>query len=171
MESLDPGTIASMKKRQNATHRYAEILRDLRRRRISYSLNFIFGWDTETRSVFQTTLSFLHEQKVPAAYFNLLTPDKGTAYYDRMLQSDRIIHGDDIGRWPGHRCHIHPTFCGPQELEQEVQNLHRRFYSLPSIFSRLSPPLTKADIASWVINFSQRRVAHDLLESMNFGTY
>jgi len=171
MESLDPATITSMKKRQNPTHRYAEFLRDLRRRRISYSLNFIFGWDNETRSVFETTFSFLQRQKVPAAYFNLLAPDKGTPYYDRMLQSDRIINGDEIGRWPGQPCHVRPTFCSPAELEQEVQNLHRRFYSLSSIFSRLQPPLTKADLASWVINFSQRRIAQNLPQSTNFGTY
>jgi len=171
MESLDPGTIASMKKRQNATHRYAEILRDLRRRGISYSLNFIFGWDTETRSVFQTTLNFLNQHKVPVAHFNVLTPDKGTAYYGRMLQSNRILNGGEIGRWPGRTCHIRPAFCSPEELEHEVQNLYRKFYSLPSIFSRLASPSSKADIASWMLNFSLHRVARSRDGSVNFGTY
>jgi hypothetical protein len=34
-------------------------------------LNFIFGWDTENRSVFQSSLDFLHQRKVPAAYLNI----------------------------------------------------------------------------------------------------
>ena len=54
------------------------MLANLRRRGISYSLNFIFGWDGETESAFPATLKFLQHHKVPAAYFNILTPVKGT---------------------------------------------------------------------------------------------
>ncbi len=171
MESLDPETIASMKKRQNITQKYAEILADLRRRGISYSLNFIFGWDTETRAVFGATRNFLQQLKVPVAYFNVLTPDKGTAYYERMQRSHRILNEADIGRWPGEVCYIQPSFCTPSELEQEVQTLYRDFYSLRSIFSRLTLPLNQASIASWVLNFSQRRMARAMADNLNFGDY
>jgi radical SAM superfamily enzyme YgiQ (UPF0313 family) len=84
MESIDGQTIASMRKGQNKTERYHAVLSDLRWRGISFSLNFIFGWDTETREVFAHTLRFLEDEKVPVAYFNLLTPDKGTSFFDRM---------------------------------------------------------------------------------------
>ncbi len=168
MESLDPETIAGMNKGQNATHKYAEILRDLRRRGISFSLNFIFGWDTDTKAVFTRTRNFLRQEKVPAAYFNVVTPEKGTAYYVRMQASNRILNMADIGRWPGQPCHIRPAFFTPQELEQEVQSIYRDFYSLPSILARLPLPLTEASIASWVLNISQRRVARAL---SNFGNY
>ena len=171
MESIEAKTLASMKKRQNATHRYAEILRDLRRRGISYSLNFILGWDTDTPDVFRATREFLREQKVPVAYFNVLTPDKGTAYYERMLQANRILNPNEIGRWPGQACHILPTFCTPRELELEVQKMYREFYSLPSMLSRLPLGLTQANIASWVLNLSQRRMARSMSENMNFGSY
>lgn len=171
MESLHPETLASMRKRQNAVHKYTEILRDLRRRGISYSLNFIFGWDTETKAVFRRTLDFLQEQKVPVAYFNVLNPDKGTPYYDRMRQANRILDVEDVGRWPGQICHIRPAFCTAQELEQEVQRLYREFYSFHSIFARLPLPLTMASVASWVLNLSQRRMARNMSNNMNFGRY
>jgi hypothetical protein len=100
MESMDADTIANMKKRQNKVHQYQSILTDLRRRGISYSLNFIFGWDTESKAVFRATLDFLREHKVPAAFFNVLTPEKGTAYFERMRQEDRIFDIPEIGRWP-----------------------------------------------------------------------
>ncbi len=168
MESLDPQTIASMRKRQNATDQYSQILRDLRRRGISYSLNFILGWDTETPAVFNTTREFLRRHKVPVAYFNVATPDKGTAFYDRMQRSQRILNADEIGRWPGQFCHIRPSFCSPQELEQQVQRLYQDFYSLPSMFSRLPLPVTEANLASWVLNLTQRRAARTVTE---FGNY
>jgi radical SAM superfamily enzyme YgiQ (UPF0313 family) len=171
IESVDPNTIADMKKRQNKVNQYRTIFTDLRRRGISYSLNFIFGWDTESKAVFRSTLAFLREHKVPAAFFNVLTPEKGTAYFDRMQREDRIFDAREIGRWPRDRCHIRPSYCTPQELEENVQILYREFYSLPSMLARLPPPLSQASIASWVLNFSQRRMARAAAENRNFGTF
>ncbi|HVM49311.1 MAG TPA: B12-binding domain-containing radical SAM protein [Candidatus Acidoferrum sp.] len=171
MESIDGQTIASMRKRQNRTDRYHAVLGDLRRRGISFSLNFIFGWDTETREVFPNTLRFLEDEKVPVAYFNLLTPEKGTSFYDRMRQQDRIINEKEIGRWPGQPCHIKPLYCSPRELEQAVQGIHRRFYSLPSMLRRLPMPLSTPAIASWALNLSQRRVSAHPDNQNHFSSY
>ena len=159
MESLSPATLKDMNKRHNNAAEYPQILGDLRRRGISYSLNFIFGWDGETLAVFPRTLQFLHEHKVPAAYFNILTPEKGTAFYDQMLRDDRILRRAEVGRWPGKRCYIQPSYCTPGELEQHVRAAHREFYSLRSIWRRLPLPVSKANIASWFINISQHRLA------------
>jgi len=171
MESIDGRTIASMRKGQNKTERYHAVLSDLRRRGISFSLNFIFGWDTESREVFPNTFRFLEEEKVPVAYFNLLTPDKGTSFYERMRQQDRIIEESEIGRWPGQPCHIKPLYCTPEQLEQDVQGIHRRFYSFSSMFRRLPMRLNISTMASCVLNLSQRRVAAHAHEGHNFTWY
>jgi radical SAM superfamily enzyme YgiQ (UPF0313 family) len=159
IESINPDTLNSMNKRFNKLSRYGEMLANLRRRGISYSLNFIFGWDGETTGAFRTTLDFLHEHKVPVAYFNILTPVKGTPLYDRLQSEARIVNHQDIDRWPGQLCYIKPPYGTPEDLERNVQKMYREFYRLPSIVSRLRLPLTKSGMASWVINFSQRRMA------------
>ncbi|MBN2337013.1 MAG: radical SAM protein [Acidobacteria bacterium] len=159
MESIDPETLASMNKKANKVEEYERILEGLHRRGISYSLNFIFGWDTETEAVFDTTFRFLMDHKVPAAYFNILTPDKGTPLYDRMLEEGRILDVDALGRWPGDRCLIRPKHFTPEGLEQGVRDMYVRFYTYRSMLRRLPPPVTARNIASWVINFSQRKMA------------
>jgi len=111
MESIDMETLRNMNKRANKVQEYKEILENLRKRGISYSLNFIFGWDTEKTSIFDATLQFLMDNKVPVAYFNILTPHKGTALYNRMKEEGRIINIDDIGRWPGIKCYIKPAYA------------------------------------------------------------
>jgi radical SAM superfamily enzyme YgiQ (UPF0313 family) len=158
MESIDAHTLISMNKKANKAHEYAQILAGLRRRGISYSLNFIFGWDTETEDVFDSTLEFLQRNKVPAAYFNILTPDKGTPLYDRLMEEKRIANADAMGRWPGDRCFITPKNYTPEILEKRVRALHNAFYSYPSMLARLPLPVTTGNIASWVINFSQHGV-------------
>ncbi len=168
LESIDSETLISMNKRVNKVNEYEQILEGLRSRGISYSLNFIFGWDTETEGVFDSTLAFLMQHKVPAAYFNVLTPDKGTPLYDRMVKENRLVNIDDMGRWPGDRCFIKPKNFSAETLENGVRDLYTKFYSYSSMLARLPLPITMANIASWVINFSQRKVAReDSMESFD----
>ncbi len=168
LESINTDTLGSMNKRFNKAHKYAEMLAILRRRGISYSLNFIFGWDGETEETFLATLRFLEDQKVPAAYFNILTPVKGTPLYDRLRSEGRILNLNDVDRWPGQLCYIKPLSGTPADLERNVRTMYRDFYSLPSMLSRLPLPVTKSNIASWIINLSQRRMAHAKSGHSNF---
>lgn len=168
MESIDSTTLASMNKRANKVEEYEQILEGLNKRRISYSLNFILGWDTETPRVFDSTLAFLRTHKVSAAYFNILTPDKGTPLYERMKQQGRILDIDNMGRWPGDKCYIKPLHFSAEELEKGVRDLYAKFYTYRSMVSRLPLPLTTAGIASWVVNVSQRSVLRsDDMESFD----
>jgi hypothetical protein len=97
--------------------------------------------------------------RVPAAYFNILTPDKGTVLYDRLKEANRITNIEDMGRWPGDKCYIKPKNFSPESLEKGVRELYAKFYSYPSMLARLPLPITKANLASWIINFDQRKVA------------
>ncbi len=157
MESIDATTLAKMNKRFNKVDNYKTILENLSRRGISYSLNFVFGFDGESPEVFPSTLDFLERHKVPVSYFYILEPHKGTPLYDRMEAAGRIIHDPAQTRF-ANKCIIEPPYGSPEEMEERVKDMYDRFYSLPSMFRRLPPPVTKANIASWVLNFSQRNI-------------
>lgn len=171
LESIDQGTLLGLNKRINQVKEYKNILHNLRKRGISYSLNFIFGWDTEREDVFPSTLAFLQEEKVPVAYFNILAPHKGTPLYERMKAENRIINIDDIGRWPGIHCNIRPAYCSAEELERHVKKIYSEFYSYSSIFFRLPFPITKGNIASWLINLSERKVSRADVAIEDFDAY
>lgn len=170
-ESVDPETLARMNKRFNKVSRYGEMLANLRRRGLSYSLNFIFGCDGEPAGAVSTTLAFLEQHKVPVAYFNILTPVKGTPLFDRLQGQGRILDEQEIDRWPGQICYIQPPSGTPQELEHRVRAMYRDFYSLRSMLIRLPWPTTKAHLASWVINLSQRHMARAMASANNFDGY
>jgi radical SAM superfamily enzyme YgiQ (UPF0313 family) len=171
LESIDGESLAAMNKKMNKVDRYAEMFHNLRSRGISYSLNFIFGCDGENPAVFPATLEFLHRHKVPAAYFNVLTPTKGTGLYQRMEAEGRIIAAEEIDRYPGQVCHIKPPYGTPEEMEERIQKMYRDFYTLPSMLARLPVPVTQADIASWAINLSERRMAYSAQGNNDFDGY
>ena len=159
LESIDRDTLKGMNKKFNKVEKYDLMLENLRKRGISYSLNFIFGWDNETPGVFSATLNFLEERKVPVAYFNILCPEIGTMFYEKMKEQDRILRLEDIGRFPGEFCHIKPKNFTAEELESNVQDLYLKFYSWKSMLQRLPMPVSQGNIASWIVNVSQRKLA------------
>jgi len=169
MESIDSDTLQLMNKKANKVNEYEQVLDGLRKRGISYSLNFIFGWDNETEEVFDRTLTFLKDHKVPVVYFNVLTPYKGTPLFDRMKAEGRIVNIDEMGRWPGLITYIKPKNYSAATLENRVKGMYTDFYSYPCMLARLPLPVTKANLASWFINFSQRKAARE--ETENFDAY
>lgn len=159
MESISREVLAAMNKKFNKVDQYEEIISNLRKRGISYSMNFVFGYDQETPDTFEATLAFLDLHKVPVAYFYTLHPHKGTPLYDRLRAEHRLIDETQLNRWPGSHCEIKPTYCSASELEECTRTMYDRFYSPWSMLRRLPLPVTKAHIASWVLNISQRRMS------------
>ena len=159
IESISQNTLKSMHKEFNRSQSYEEMIGNLNQRNISYSFNFVFGADTDDPDIFPTTLKFLQQYKVPAAYFNVMVPLRGTPLYERMKADDRIIDEPNMERWPGVCCHFRPLQMSGEELVAHVQKLQRDFYSLRSITQRLRIPRTLADFASWNVNLTQRKVA------------
>ena len=172
IESIDKDILDGMRKGWNKASRYHEMFENLRQRDISYSLNFIFGFDDEDHDIYRATISFLEEHKVPAAYFNILTPTKGTALFNRMEKAGRIINAPEIDRWPGQICQIWPKNCSPKEMEARIQWMYKKFYSMRSIFKRLPfPPRTRSDMSSWILDLTERRMAFSSTGNNDFDIY
>lgn len=171
IESISQDTLQSMHKGFNKSNSYDDMIRNLNERNISYSFNFVLGSDGDDDSVFAATLEFLQRHNVPAAYFNVMVPLRGTPLYDRMKQEGRIIDEANMERWAGVKCHFLPTRMTGDELVTQVKMMQRSFYSLPSMLRRLRLPRTQADLASWSINLSQRRVALNSDTMNEFSEY
>ena len=168
VESIKKDTLKNMNKKTTPADRLEEVVKVLRKLGISFSFNLIFGWDTDKLEDFDATLDFLIKNKVHVAFFNVFSPHKGTKIYDRYLKEGRLIDPYNMGRWPGIIAEIYPKNYSPQELEQNVLRLYRKFYSWPSILRRLPPPVTKAYIASWFMNLQERRLYKGNTHRANF---
>lgn len=160
IESISQGALKAMHKDFNHVETYREMIRNLNERNISYSFNFVIGADTDTPDVFDETLKFLNEMKVPAAYFNVMVPLKGTPLYDRGKQDGRILDEANMERWAGVKCYMRPKNMSTDTLIAGVKRMQKEFYSWPKVMSRLRfPPRSYADFASWEVCLSQRAVA------------
>lgn len=135
IESIDPESLKDMGKRQNRVPEYEKALALLNRKGFFYSLNFIFGWDSDSPDIFQKTADFLDRNRVPMAFFSILTPRKGTKIYDQLVQEGRMRIINQIDN-TGIRCFYEPKRMTGGELEEGIWKTYRMFYSWGSIRRR-----------------------------------
>ncbi len=168
VESIKPETLRGMRKGTTPADRLEEVVGILRRLDISFSFNLIFGWDTDRLEDFQTTLNFLIENKVHVAFFNVFTPHRGTEIYESFLADGRLRDEKNMGRWPGVIAEIHPEHFTAEQLEEGIRAMYREFYSWRSILERLPVPKSRASVASWFMNLSQRKMIRGKNSRTNF---
>ncbi len=171
IESISQSTLQGMHKNFNRSDSYVTLIESLKRRNISYSFNFVFGTDVDTPDIFDSTLEFLTQHKVPAAYFNLMLPLRGTPVFDRLKADGRIIDEYGIGRFAGVFCHFRPLRISGPQLVAQIARLKRTFYSPRSMVRRLPVPRTYADLSSWYINVVERKVALNTATMNEFSEF
>ncbi len=157
IESINPDTLKEMNKKFNKVSRYSELLANLRKGGISYSLNFIFGWDNETPEVFRSTLDFLEQERSAGGLLQHPHPGKGN---DVLRKDDEGGPRRETGRDRTlARTYLPPSkpkyLASPEDIVRNVQGMYREFYSWKSMVRRLPLPLTEANIASWVVKSSR----------------
>lgn len=171
VESIDQKTLHAMNKDSNRVRQYGDVIRNLTRRDIGYSLNFVFGTDEEEEDAFRSTLQFLFEHKAQTAYFNILVPLRGTSVHEQFKADGRLIDEENMERWPGLSCHFKPLRYSPEELVHRVAKIRRDFYTLGSAARRLPVPYKEAHFASWNLHFLQRKVANHLDSMRDFTEF
>lgn len=139
LETLSPGSLAEMGKRQNKVEKYDEALALLKKYKIPVMGAFVFGFDGDDDSTFAETLQFAIKNKIQVAQFANLTPYPGTRLYKQLLEENRL-HDKTFwldSSWDSHVVY-QPMKMGPQQLFDNTHQLHRDFYSYRSILKRMS---------------------------------
>jgi Domain of unknown function (DUF4070) len=140
VESISQDSLLSMSKIQNHTKDYKKLLKRLEQYGIYYSLNFLFGLEEDHPQIFDDTLAFLHEVKAPEAFFNTVTPRRGTPMRTKLEQEGRVIIPDADMYTNNFRCMFVPAKLSPQQVEEGVWRCTKEFYSIKSMFKRLLMP-------------------------------
>jgi len=141
VESVSPSSLAGMKKSQKSIEENEETIKIIQDHGIGFHPSFIFGFDTDTKSVFDDTLSFMERNKIPSAHLNILTPYPGTRLYQRFREQGRLIT-DDWSRYDHGTVVFQPKNMTPQELAEGHYHVKKEFYSFSSILKHI-PSLVK----------------------------
>ena len=168
-ESFDEETVRATGKRQNRPGQYREIIEMLHEHGISTWGSFVFGFDTESKEVFDRTTELAIDMKLTMALFAILTPYPGTRLYRRLAEEGRLT---DEKWWLGYdhdagSPYYEPKHMSRTELREGWARAWKRFYAPRAIWDRW----TLRRHSSWIqsagylpLNIMQNRlVQHKIL--------
>jgi radical SAM superfamily enzyme YgiQ (UPF0313 family) len=156
MESLDEDCLDETNKPFNRVHKFSQEIKMFHDHGIMVNPGIVFGFDNDDESVFERAVDFLTKNQVELAYFNVLTPLPGTALFDRYNNAGRIFDRD-WSKYDGKHVVFQPSRMTPEQLQEGFYWANHQFYSLPSIWKRLSGTSQRL-VARWEMNREFRKL-------------
>jgi radical SAM superfamily enzyme YgiQ (UPF0313 family) len=131
-ETVNAANLAEQRKWQNIDRDYGAAIRRLHDLGVMVNGSFVFGMDSDDRSVFSRTVEWAIEHGIETATFHILTPYPGTRLYQRMAKAGRLLHSDwDL--YDTRHVVYKPARMTAQQLETGYWQAYRDFYRWGSI--------------------------------------
>ena len=136
LESVSVEQLKTMRKTIKDIDNLEAALKKIKEMKILIHASMIFGFDNDSKEVFDDTVNFLIKNKVSTVSFNVLTPYPGTKTYNDLKEAGRLLTDD--WRYYDHNTVVYkPAKMSPYELQEGKTRARQRFYSLGSVLKRL----------------------------------
>jgi radical SAM superfamily enzyme YgiQ (UPF0313 family) len=136
-ESVQKGTQHEVKKIKHLKIDFYEAMRRFHGEGIAILGAFIFGFDYESKDVFEQTFEFIIKGCLDCVQLRILTPLPGTRLYTRLLSEGRLFEPDWWLRgYPPDTLLFQPKSMTAEELLSGYARLNRQTYSFGAITKR-----------------------------------
>lgn len=154
-ESINEKSILSAEKRQNKVENYEKLISILHENGIMVNASMVFGFDDDTKDVFQNTLNWLIKNKIETMTAHILTPYPGTVLYNHLLAENRIIDYNTT-KYNTSNVVFQPKQMTAEELKNGYLWIYKEFYSLKNIIKR-KPDNKSLRKPYFLFNFGYRK--------------
>jgi len=127
-ESVSQGTLDEIGKTGNRVEEYFQAVKNIHGHGMAVIGSFMFGFDSDTKDVFDETLKTIKELKIDVADFCILTPVVGTPVFNKLEKEGRILTRD-WSKYDMKNVVFEPKNMTPEELLQGVRRMYIEFYS------------------------------------------
>ena len=141
-ESFQQQTLESMGKSTNSVKEYKTAVDLIHSNKMIVIGDFMFGFDTDTPDVFDTTFSMLKEIKIDVADFTIVTPFPGTPLFKKLQKEKRLL----TTKWDEYTMFnpvFQPKHMTAEQLQIGVFSLYKQFYSPKEVIVRTLPTVLK----------------------------
>jgi len=135
-ESISQKTIDAVHKKTNSVAIYKQAIDLIHKYHMMVIGDFMFGFDTDTKDVFNTTAETIKKLGIDVADFTINTPFPGTPMYDQLEKEGRIL----TKNWTKYTMYsvvYQPQKMTPNELRDGVFFMYQSFYSFPETIKRI----------------------------------
>ena len=146
LESFSESSLSGVRKSFNRVSDYKRKLKVLHDNGISVTAGIVFGFDEDTPDIFDISVEAAQDIALDAASIGVLIPYPGTPVYERMNREGRIVTRD-WSRYDGEHVVFRPRKMTPEQLDSGMRRARKDFYSLRSIYRRLSVSRTALPVS------------------------
>jgi len=138
LETISHSSLKTLGKSIRDVNEIAETIRMIRDSGIYFYSGMIFGFDSDTESVFDDTLEFIQKNKIGSIGINILTPYPGTPLFAKLQAEGRIIstNWDDYNFIWG-RVVYQPKNFTPEKLFEETLRIKMETASFGKTIERM----------------------------------
>jgi radical SAM superfamily enzyme YgiQ (UPF0313 family) len=167
-ESGDQTTLQGIRKNFNKTLHYRDLIRSLQQRGITVQGCFVFGFDHDDASVFESTVQLVQDLGVDIPRYSLYTPYPGTQLFARMQAENRILsyNWDDYDTM---HVVIKPAQMTPEKLYRGFKWAYKETFRLDRVVRRVSHLDIRCAI-NFVGNLAYRIFVKRLYSEPRFAT-
>ncbi|MCP3891998.1 MAG: B12-binding domain-containing radical SAM protein [Desulfobulbaceae bacterium] len=153
-ESFCQDTLHSTGKTKNLGKNYTEVVRTLHDYGISVQACFVFGFDSDTPSIFEETAEMIVQAKFDLPQISIYTPFPGTPLFEQFEREDRIVTRN-WSLYNGQNVVFNPAQMSIKELEDGTDYVRRRVYSWSALSQRFfeKPAWVKPLVAMSYLGF------------------
>ncbi len=135
-ESVSEEQLQTMHKAFKEIEHLKIAIKKIKKAGILIHASMVFGFDSDTKEIFNETTRFLIRNKVSTVSFNILTPYPGTKIYNDLKNENRLTTTD--WKYYDHNTVVFkPKNMTPYELQMGKINARKKFYSISSVLKRL----------------------------------
>ena len=159
-ESIYQQALGEIHKGFNQPQDYSMLMETLHGYGITVQGTFIFGFDSDDASVFETTVERVRELKVDIPRYSILTPYPGSKLYERLFKDGRILSFN----WEDYdTMHVvfQPAQMSPGELYNGFKRAYRDTFKISHILKRSRKP-DFTGLVNFVGNLTYHRFANQL---------
>jgi radical SAM superfamily enzyme YgiQ (UPF0313 family) len=167
-ESGNQAALLDIRKNFNKTLRYRDLVHSLHRRGITVQGCFVFGFDHDDASVFESTVQLVQDLGVDIPRYSLYTPYPGTPLFDRLLAENRIL-SFNWNDYDTMHVVIQPALMTPEELYGGFKWAYKETFRVGRILQRVNRPDIRCAI-NFVGNLAYRIFVHRLYTEPRFAT-
>jgi len=136
IESVSEESLKTMRKSITEIANLENALKKIKKMGILIHASMVFGFDSDSKEIFNDTLRFLIKNKVSTVSFNVLTPYPGTKVHEDLKNENRLTTTD--WKYYDHNTVVfEPKNMTGFELQNYKYITRKKFYSIASVLKRL----------------------------------
>lgn len=141
-ESITQETVYSMGKKTQKVKEYISVVKKIHDHGMAIIGNFIFGFDSDTMDIFDTTAETIDNLGIDAPSINILVPYPGTPLFDRFEREGRILT-KDWSQYTLDNVVFQPKNMSKEELLDGAHMVAKHFYMHSNVIKRCLKSIIK----------------------------